>query len=259
MNQSSHVSIIMPAYNMLSYIGESIESVQQQTHKDWELLVVDDGSTDGTVIKIQEYQTKDSRIRLIPLPVNQGVGISRNIGIKAAVGAYIAFVDADDLWMPEKLERQLKFMRQHNVAVSYSSYEVINHKGSSEGYYIKALESLSFNKILRASYIGNLTGMYHASSIGKIYGAPIRKRQDWSLWIEAVKRAGKAQGILEPLAKYRTGKHALTENKWELLRYDFAIYTKVLEFSRLKSCWYFMCFLFEQFAIKPRQKKALKQ
>lgn len=259
MNQSSHVSIIMPAYNMLSYIGESIESVQNQSHKDWELLIVDDGSTDGTVIKIQEYQAKDSRIRLIPLPVNQGVGISCNIGIKAAVGAYIAFLDADDLWMPDKLEQQLNFMRRHRVAVSYSSYEVIDHRGSSKGYYVKALERLSFNKILKGNYIGNLTGMYHASSIGKIYGAPIRKRQDWSLWIEAVKRAGRTRGIIEPLAKYRLRRPAFTESKWELLQYDFAIYRKVLEFNWLKSCWYFMCFLFEKFVVKPRQKKKLSQ
>lgn len=259
MNQSSHVSIIMPAYNMLRYIGESIESVQNQTHKDWELLIVDDGSTDGTVIKIQQYQARDARIRLIPLPVNQGVGISRNIGIKAAIGAYIAFLDADDLWMPDKLEQQLNFMRHHKVAVSYSSYKVIDHQGRSKGYYVKAMQGLSFNKILKASYIGNLTGMYHASSIGKIYGAPIRKRQDWSMWIEAVKRAGRAKGIIAPLAKYRVRKPVFSESKLELLQYDFAIYRKVLEFNWVKSCWYFMCFLFEKFFIEPRQKKYLSQ
>lgn len=242
---------------MLGYIGESIESVIRQTHTDWELLVVDDGSTDGTVEKIQEYQAQDTRIRLIPLPVNQGVGISRNIGIKAAVGAYIAFVDADDIWMPMKLEKQLSFMREHNAPVSYSSFEVINPDGSSGGFYIEALENLTFKKILKANYIGNLTGMYHASSIGKIYGAPIRKCQDWSLWLEAVKRAGRAKGIKEPLARYRRRSISDSESQWDLLPYNFAIYRKVLKFSRVKSYWYFLQFLFEQFFVKPRQKKSL--
>lgn len=246
----------MPARNAVGYISQSIESVQKQTHSDWELLVVDDGSTDGTIEKIQEYQATDARIRLIPLPVSQGVGISRNIGIKSAVGAYIAFLDADDLWLPEKLEKQLHFMQHNGVAVSFTSYRIMDQKGREENYYVTARHSLRYHQLLRGFHIGNLTGIYHASSIGKIYGAPIRRLQAWSLWLDAVKRAGKAAGMAEPLAVYRM-RYSDKSSLREMLPYIYSIYRKTLGFNFFKSCWYCLLFVFDYLWITPRYRGRL--
>ena len=126
---SGLVSVIMPAYNSAEFIEESIHSVQQQSYPNWELIVIDDASTDETRDKEKQLFKVDSRIILLQNTTNQGTGISRNLGIKAAKGEFIAFLDADDLWKHEKLEIQLKFMEENNLKVCFSSYERINEKG----------------------------------------------------------------------------------------------------------------------------------
>lgn len=258
MKNSPLVSIVMPAYNAAAFISESIRSVQEQTHQNWELLVIDDASQDNTLEIVQAMVAHDDRIRLHPLPTNQGAGFARNIGIKASEGEYICFLDADDLWKPEKLQKQLDFMNKHDVQVCYSSYELINEDGNRLKKMIRALEDLPFNKLLKANYVGNLTGIYHAKELGKIYCPLIRKRQDWGLWLLAVKKAGKAKGIQEPLAYYRMRKHSISGNKWEMLGYNYKVYRKVLGFSSFKSGFRMLLFLWEQFFVKSRQKVALK-
>lgn len=252
------ISIVMPAYNATSFIAESIASVREQSYRNWELLVIDDGSKDGTPALVEEFQKTDDRIRFHPLPVNQGAGFARNVGIKASEGDYIAFLDADDLWKPLKLETQLKFMKEHDLAVSYSSYELIDEQGKNLNLMVQALEILSFSKLLRANYVGNLTGMYNVKKIGKIYNPPIRKRQDWAMWLQALKEGGEAKGILEPLAKYRVRKDSISRNKLEMLQYNYRVYRKVLQFSSVKSSLWFSRFLFEQFFVKSRQLVELK-
>lgn len=258
MNNNALVSIVMPAYNAAAFISESIRSVLDQTYENWELLVIDDASQDETLDIVKEFIQTDSRIRLHPLPANQGAGFARNIGIKASEGAFICFLDADDLWEPEKLQVQLDFMEQHNAQVCYASYRLIDEEGRSLGKMIKALEILPFSKLLKANYVGNLTGIYNVEKLGKIYCPLIRKRQDWGLWLLAVKKAGKAKGIEQPLARYRVRKHSISGNKWEMLGYNYKIYRKVLKFSSLKSGFWMVLFLWEQFFVKSRQKVALK-
>ena len=248
----------MPAHNAEAFISESISSVQQQTHTNWELLVIDDASHDQTVQIVEKFQATDERIKLYPLPANQGAGFARNIGIKASEGDFIAFLDADDLWKSEKLETQLKFMESNNAEVCYSSYELINEQGSSLGKKVVALENLPFSKLLKANYVGNLTGIYNRSALGKVYCPLIRKRQDWGLWLLAVKKAGGAKGITQPLASYRIRKHSISGNKWEMLGYNYKVYRKVLGFSAVKSAFWMLLFLWEQFMVKSRQTVALK-
>lgn len=254
MDKKALVSVIMPAYNAAGFIAESIRSVQQQTFKDWELLVIDDASTDETSNVVEELKAEDPRIKLHILPTNQGAGFSRNIGIKAATGDYISFLDADDLWKPHKLETQLGVMTTENVQVCFSSYELINEQGKSLQKQIKALQFLSFEKLKKANYIGNLTGMYNASKLGKIYCPLIRKRQDWGLWLLAVEKAGFAKGIQEPLAVYRERENSISGNKIEMLQYNYRVYREVLEYSSLKSLFWMLLFLKEQLFIKQRQK-----
>lgn len=253
------VSIVMPAYDASRFIAESIDSVRSQTYEDWELLIIDDASKDQTDEIVKQYLEQDSRIKLYPLPVNQGAGFARNIGIKASEGKYICFLDADDLWTPPKLQKQLDFMTKNNLLVSYSSYELINEDGNSTNQIVEALETLSFAKLLRANYVGNLTGMYNSEVLGKIYCPPIRKRQDWAMWLQALKKAGTAKGILEPLAKYRVRKDSISANKQEMLEYNYKVYRKVLKFSTVKSSYWITRFLYEQFFVKSKQLVPLKK
>ncbi|MEG9327447.1 glycosyltransferase family 2 protein [Salinimicrobium catena] len=258
MKKSPFVSIVMPAHDAEAFIVESISSVQQQTHENWELLVIDDASHDQTAKIVEDLMAEDDRIKLHSLPANQGAGFARNIGIKASKGDYISFLDADDLWKPHKLKTQLDFMAREKVYVCYSSYELMDEDGKSLVKKIEALEELPFSKLLKANYVGNLTGIYDASHLGKIFCPLIRKRQDWGLWLLAVKKAGGARGITEPLATYRVRKHSISANKWEMLGYNYKVYRKVLGFSALKSGFWMLLFLWEQFMVKSRRKVDLK-
>ncbi|GAB2762627.1 glycosyltransferase family 2 protein [Salinimicrobium soli] len=254
----SLVSVIMPAYNSAAFIAESIDSVRQQTHENWELLVIDDASDDETVRVVKALQEHDNRIKLHQLPNNQGAGFARNIGIKASKGDYISFLDADDLWMPKKLSVQLEFMKKNDAEVCYSSYELVDEEGQRLHKKVEALEKLRFKKLLRANYVGNLTGIYHSGSLGKIYCPLIRKRQDWGLWLLAVKKAGGAKGIEESLAKYRVRKGSISGNKLEMLGYNYSVYRKILNYSAPKSAFLMLLFLWEQFFVKSKQTVASK-
>lgn len=247
------VSIVMPAHNVCAFLAESIQSIQTQTYSNWELLIIDDASGDNSFEVAQKFQRMDARIKPIQLPTNQGAGFARNIGIKASEGDYIAFLDADDIWLPIKLEKQLEFMQKHDLQVTYSSYELIDEQSQSLNLVIRALRELSPKKILRANYIGNLTGIYHSKRLGKLYCPPIRKRQDWALWIQAIRKAGGARGMEEVLAQYRVRKNSLSGNKWGMLKYNYKVYRKVLGYSGFRSRILFLQFLFEQFFVKSRQ------
>ena len=258
MKSSPLVSVVMPAYDAAGFISESISSVINQTYENWELLVIDDASGDDTPALVERLMEEDERIRLHSLPANQGAGFARNIGIKASEGEFIAFLDADDLWKPQKLQKQLSFMEKEAAAVCYSSYELIDEKGQSLNRMIKAKKFLSFQKLLRANYVGNLTGIYNAKKLGKIYCPLIRKRQDWGLWLLALQKAGGAKGISEPLAAYRVRKNSISGNKWEMLQYNYKVYRKVLGFSAFKSSFWILQFLLEQFLVKSRQNVSLR-
>ena len=253
------VSVIMPAHNAANFISESIDSVVAQTYPNWELLIIDDASFDDTPRIIENYREQDNRIKVHRLPANQGAGFARNIGIKASGGDFISFLDADDLWKPKKLEVQLDFMQKHNVEVCFSSYELIDEAGEKTNKEVRALADLPFKKLLRANYIGNLTGIYNAATLGKIYCPLIRKRQDWGLWLLAVRKAGGAKGIQKALASYRVRKGSISGNKKEMLKYNFRVYRKVLKFSAFKSYFWMLLFLTEQFLVKSRRTKRLEQ
>lgn len=257
MNKVSLVSVIMPAYNAAGFIAKSIQSIRQQTHSNWELLVIDDASQDETSWIVEDLKSHDDRIKLHILPANQGAGFARNIGIKAATGDFICFLDADDLWKPHKLEKQLKVMREEGMKVCFSSYELMNEEGVRLQKQIKALRHLSFEKLRKANYIGNLTGIYDVQNLGKIYCPLIRKRQDWGLWLLAVQKAGSARGIQEPLALYRERRGSISGNKMEMLQYNYRVYRKVLGYSRVKSLFWMVLFLWEQLFVKQKRKVAL--
>ena len=181
------VSVIMPTYNAQTFIADAIQSVTCQTYLNWELLIVDDASTDATIEVI--YTFSNDKIKVSSLQRNQGTHICRNKGIQDASGKFIAFLDADDIWKPEKLQKQLEFMDRYSLASCFSSYELIDEHGPKLHKKIEALPSLNFQKLLKANYVGNLTGIYSVEKIGKIHAPFLRKRQDWGLWLEVIKKA----------------------------------------------------------------------
>jgi len=211
------VSIITPSYNSEQFIVTTINSVINQTFIDWELIIVDDASTDNTCKVVLDFCKKDKRIKLIKQTKNLGSGVARNRGIKVAQGNYLAFLDADDIWKSNKLEKQLAVMKATKATICFSSYELINEEGESLKKTIEALPKLSYTKQLKCNYIGNLTGIYDVNELGKMFMPEIKKRQDWVMWLNLIKKGGPAIGIKEPLAYYRVRKGSISSNKFNHL------------------------------------------
>lgn len=247
------VSIITASFNVEKYIENTIKSVQRQTYTNWEMLITDDCSSDNTRQIVEKYTRQDKRIQLFYLTENLGPAAARNNSIKNAIGRYIAFLDADDIWLPKKLELQLEKIQKYKASVCFSSYSLIDEQGKDLETTINAISKLNYNKLLKNNYIGNLTGLYDAAALGKIYNPNLKKRQDWCVWLEALKRSAKpAIGIQEPLAKYRIRQNSVSSNKFNLLKYNFKVYHKFLKFNFLKSMFYLILFLWEYFFIRPK-------
>ena len=247
------VSIITPIYNSEAFLEETVVSILNQSYSNWELLLIDDCSTDNTLALANQYSNKYSNITVLKNQNNVGAAVSRNKGITATSGDFIAFLDADDLWKPNKLEVQIKFMLANNCAVSYTSYEQIDQYSNPLHKLVKVLPELSYNKYLKTNYIGNLTGVYNAKILGKIMAPNLRKRQDWLLWLSAIKKSGKpALGIQESLAYYRVRPDSISSNKIELLQHNYWVYKKGLGFSTLKSLYRMLIFIKEQFFVKSK-------
>ena len=257
MKDTPLVSVIMPAYNAAPFIAEAINSVIKQTYSHWELFIIDDASTDGSVEVINSFTSTDQRITLIKNPINQGPGFSRNMGTEKALGAFIAFLDADDLWLPQKLESQLEFMRENNLELTFSSYYLQKENQNSPFAIVEALPVLTYSKLLKSNYVGNLTGIYDVSKTGKVFAPVMRKRQDWAMWLTIIKRQGSTRSIARPLAIYRVRQESLSNNKSSLISYNFRIYREYLKFGFFKSCALMGRFLWEHFMVKSRQVKKL--
>lgn len=248
------VSIITPMFNSDAFISDTIHSILNQTYTNWELILIDDNSSDNTLQIVESFISQNPNIKLLKNTKNQGAAVSRNLGIKAAKGDFIAFLDADDLWKPNKLQTQIQFMKLNKCDVCFASYDLINEKGKPLNKCVKALPVLTYKKLLKSNYLGNLTGMYHAKVIGEITAPNLRKRQDWLLWLAAIKKSGKpALGIQESLAFYRVRTNALSSNKIGLLKYNYWVYKKGLGFSTIASSFYMLRFLTEHFFVKSKQ------
>lgn len=251
------VSVIMPAYNSEAFISEAIRSVIDQTYPNWELFVIDDASSDSTLKIIQDYSGKDDRIHILKNSSNKGTHKTRNKGIEAANGDFMAFLDADDQWKPEKLQKQLEIISREDIAACFSSYDLISENGKSLNKKVEALPVLTYEKLLKANYVGNLTGIYNVKVLGKIYCPEIRKRQDWALWLKVIEEGGPMEGIKDSLAIYRIRKNSISNNKFEMLKYNFLVYNQVLGYGFIGSFWKMLVFLNEQFFVKSRQVKAI--
>lgn len=203
----SLVSIITPTYNCGQFIVDTIESVLAQTHQNWEMLIVDDCSTDNTKEIIARYN--DSRIRYHCLPKNSGAAVARNLGLQMAKGRWIAFLDSDDLWLPEKLEKQIQFLEENNYAFSYHEYSEIDEQGNQLGVLVSGKKHVNVFDMFACCWPGCLAVMYDATKIGLIQIENVKKNNDTALWLKAIKKA-KCHLLKENLARYRRRKGSIT-------------------------------------------------
>ncbi|MCG1036618.1 glycosyltransferase family 2 protein [Polaribacter sargassicola] len=235
------VSIITPNYNSEKFISQTINSVLNQTYQNWEMIIVDDVSTDNSTKIIESYSLKDDRIILHKLQKNSGAAIARNKAISLAKGNFIAFLDSDDLWLPKKLEVQLEFMETNNYPISYSSYEIIDENGKPKNKIIECKEKLDYNRMLYSNEIGCLTAMYNSDVLGKVYMPNVRKRQDYGLWLKILKMEKYAFGIPKVLAKYRDRSLSISNNKVEMLKWNWNLYKNVEKKSYFEAFYYTLC------------------
>lgn len=236
MNSCQLVSIIMPSYNSADTIAKSIESVQKQDYAHWELLITDDCSSDRTVEIVRQLASQDPRISIEVNSVNSGAGFSRNQSINRSSGKYIAFLDADDLWLPNKLSIQVAFMDETNSLFSYTAYQKFSDAGL--GGVIVPPPRVTYSELLRGSVIGCLTAMFNAEVLGRQTMPLIRKRQDMGLWLKLLKICHEAQCIPEVLAQYRTDS-GMSQNKLSAAKYQWRLYRDVVGLNLSKSVWYF--------------------
>ena len=208
------VSIIMPSWNTGNFIAESIQSVINQTYKNWELIIVDDCSTDNTDEVVSFY--KDQRIKYLKNEKNSGAAITRNKALREAQGEWIAFLDSDDLWAPEKLEHQINFMKNNGYNLSFTEYEKIDEESKPLNVYVSGPEMVNKRKMYNYDYIGQLTMMYSTKAFGLIQIKDIKKNNDYAIRLQLYKKDGTCAYLLkENLAKYRVRKVSISHDKFK--------------------------------------------
>ncbi len=232
------VSVVMPTFNSRPYLEESVQSVLAQTFEDFELIVVDDASTDATWSMVSMFVRMDDRIIAERLPRNFGPAIARNRAIEKARGRYIAFLDSDDMWLPEKLETQVPFMDDNNYALSHTHYARIDAAGNQLSPQIDAPGTLGYREMLRSNRIGCLTAMYDTAILGKTLMPELRRRQDYGLWLEIMRRGYRAYCIPRILAVYRVRTDSVSSDKLRMLSHNWRLYRQVAKLSIVKSAYY---------------------
>lgn len=238
------VSVIMPTYNCAKYILQSLDSVIAQTVTDWEIQIVDDCSTDDTAEILKPYLETYPNIHYHVLSENGGPAVARTEAIKRATGKYIAFLDSDDLWMPNKLQKQIAFMEKTGAKFSATAYGWMNEKGDNLHTVLIPPKKTDYKKMIRLSNpIGNLSVMYDQEALGKFEVPPIKKRNDFALWLQILKKTEYCYGMDEVLAMYRVGRiGSVSGNKIKQAKYHWQLYHGIEGHGVIRSlyemgCW----------------------
>lgn len=238
------ISVIMPTYNCGKFIGETIKSVENQTYKNWELIIVDDCSKDNTKDVVNKFAEKDNRIKYCILETNQGAAAARTQAMKMAKGHYMAFLDSDDLWKKDKLEKQIKFMEENSYSFTCTAYEQIDENDNSLNKIIKPKTKADYNRILLDCPVGNSTVMYNVDKLGKFEVPNIRKRNDDALWLQILKKEKYIYGMNDILMEYRIRSNSISSNKLDLVKYHWQLYREIEHLSIFRSifhiCWWGM-------------------
>ena len=239
------VSIITPLYNSQTYIRETIKSVQDQTYSNWEMIIVDDASTDESTEIVKKIAVDEPRIKLNIFTNNQGPALARNWAIAESKGRYLAFLDSDDLWYKNKLEKQLDFMIKNLYPITYSAYEKINEVGEYIGSVNPIKEEVGYYDIIKSNHIGCLTAMIDLKLIGqKFYMPNIKKRQDHALWLSILKNGIRAYCLPERLGKYRIRAGSVSKNKIDSIRFQWKLYRKIENLNPIKSLYYMIFYAY---------------
>lgn len=250
------VSIIMPAYNAAQFIENAIDSVLLQSYQNWELIVVDDCSTDTTKECVEKYCKEDKRIKIFGFEQNVGAAEARNYAIEKAESEYIAFLDSDDVWLENKLEEQIKYMEDRHLLFTSTHYNKIDENGKETGTIVYAKKELDYWGVLKYCP-GNSTVILNAHELGKIFAPNIRKRNDYALWLVVIKKSGKLYGIDKVLSSHRVTKDSLSNNKIELVSYQWYVYRKLEKITCVKS-FYLIIFMFVKSVFKIDRKIRMK-
>ncbi len=247
------VSIVVPVYNVKPYIEQTIQSVLNQTYTNWELLLVENASTDGTLEVLQEYLAThpDDRIKFYHIPENIGAAAARNYGLQESKGRYITYLDSDDLWYSQKLEHQVAFMEQKNAAFSFTGYEFATADGVKTGKVVKVPETICYKEALRNTTIFTSTVMFDAERFSKEeLMMPLVKSEDTALWWRILRSGVIGYGLDENLVLYRRIANSLSSNKVEAMRRVWNLYRKEEKLSLCFSAYNFCFWAFN--AVKRR-------
>ncbi len=218
------VSIVMPSYNTADYIAETIQSVVKQTYSHWELIIVDDCSTDNTDNIVASFLKNDSRIQYFKNEKNSGAAVSRNRALREAHGKWIAFLDSDDLWHPEKLKQQLQFMKKHNIAFSYTNYGEIDEHSHPLGRTVTGPGKITKTGMYNYCWPGCLTVMYDAEKIGLVQIKDIKKNNDYAMWLRVSQKAD-CYLLNRNLAKYRKRRGSISNHSYtELVKWHYRLF-----------------------------------
>lgn len=234
------ISIITPTYNCGKFIGETIKSVQLQTYQNWEMIIVDDCSKDDTEEIVLGFIKNDKRIKYHKLKNNSGAAVARTTAMELARGSYMAFLDSDDIWTEDKLEKQLSFMEKNNYAFTCTSYEQIDEEGNLLNRSVTPVEKCSYNRLLLDCPVGNSTVMYDVKKMGKFKVPNIRKRNDDALWLQMLKKEKYIYGFSFVLMKYRIRKNSISSNKLKVIKYHWILYRGIEHLSVIRSLFHIL-------------------
>lgn len=255
------VSIIVPVYNSEQYLKETMDSVLAQTYWNWEMLLVDDCSTDTSAEIIRSYLAQDDRIRYIPLTTNSGAAVARNTALEASRGRYIAYLDADDLWFPKKLERQIAFLQENNVAFSCCAYEKIAQDGTSLEKTVWMPKTLTYHQYLKNTIIQTVGVIVDTKHVDPslLVMPNVRRGQDCATWLQILKNGTLFHGQPEILAAYRRVSTSLSANKLRAFKRTWHIYRRVEHLPLPYALWCQICYAYHACAKRIYLGKYLKK
>ncbi|PIE50797.1 MAG: glycosyl transferase [Flavobacteriales bacterium] len=241
------VSIITPSYNSSDFIEDTINAVLSQTYQNWEMIIVDDCSTDHSVEIIQKYIAQDTRIKLVQNQENKGAAEARNKALSLVKGRFIAFLDSDDLWLPHKLEEQLAFMKKHHYPISFTAYRLIDEQGKDMQKSVQTIPFVDYNGYMKNTIIGMSTSMIDRNIVEPFKFINLRTRQDTYLWISLLKKGYKAYGLNQVLAIYRVRENSISANKFQAARRVWHLYYGLEKLNFFRAFYYFCHYAYNAF------------
>lgn len=238
--KDSLVSIVVPVYNAELFLKDTIQCIENQTYDNWELLLIDDASIDQSGDIIDKFAKKDVRIRAFHIK-GGGAALARNKGTKEAEGRYLAFLDADDLWVPNKLEKEVEFLKKKDAAFVFTGYEFADEMGQGTGKIVHVPDKLKYREALKNTTIFTSTVLFDMEKTGRdLLYMPQIKSEDTALWWKVLKSGYDAYGLNENLVKYRRSQNTLSSNKLEAVRRIWNLYRKQEKLSVFRSFYYFL-------------------